>query len=70
MVCAIFVQDNSYQHKPLGVLRLKKHKEKGTRRVLQRNSSTGKINLVRFLLDLCTANEFNVFCRISTFTQD
>ncbi|KAK0212907.1 hypothetical protein DFS33DRAFT_1377359 [Desarmillaria ectypa] len=28
-----------------GVLRLKKHKEKGTRRVLQRNSSTGKINL-------------------------
>ncbi|KAK0461329.1 uncharacterized protein EV420DRAFT_194167 [Desarmillaria tabescens] len=28
-----------------GVIRLKKHKEKGTRRVLQRNSSTGKINL-------------------------
>ncbi|KAG7446345.1 uncharacterized protein BT62DRAFT_1075924 [Guyanagaster necrorhizus] len=28
-----------------GVLRLKKHKEKGTRRMLQRNSSTGKINL-------------------------
>lgn len=30
----------------VGMLRLKKHKETGSRRVLLRNSSTGKITIV------------------------
>jgi hypothetical protein len=35
-----------------GMLRLKKHKEKGSRRALLRNSSTGKITIVRTLSDV------------------
>jgi nucleoporin NUP2 len=38
----------------VGILRLKKHKETGARRVLLRNSSTGKILIVR-------AQSFHVF---------
>ena len=37
----------------VGMLRLKKHKETGSRRVLLRNSSTGKITIVR--LPLCVS---------------
>ena len=36
----------------VGMLRLKKHKETGSRRVLLRNSSTGKITIVRFIFSV------------------
>jgi nucleoporin NUP2 len=46
------------------MLRLKKHKEKGSRRALLRNSSTGKITIVRTLSDV---NSFYVDILLQNF---
>lgn len=50
--CSSFQALFSSFDSPTGMLRLKKHKESGARRLLLRNSSTGKINIVRFLLSI------------------
>jgi nucleoporin NUP2 len=49
----------------VGMLRLKKHKESESRRMLLRNSSTGKIVIVS-RCTACFVSSLTAFCRTST----
>jgi len=52
-----------------GMLRLKKDKETGSRRVLLRNSNTGKIIMVSSLFTLKDIHMLTILRRISKYTQ-
>jgi len=60
--------DSGWAELGYGVLRLKKHKETEARRMLLRNSSTGKINIVCVFIIIPATPWLISFARISIFT--